>query len=699
MSEHTTLTRVLRRFWLALFFLSLGNINEAFSQTNSTIWRWSNPQPHGGNIVDMTAKLGVKIQVAEHGQLYTSEDFLLWLPKTTGVTNSLRSVTFLGERLIVTAEAGLILYADSLEEFTPVSLGTTNWLESVAASDNTAVAVGDNGSVYISSDGAAWTQKSLKSNNKTWLRSVAYGGNGFVAVGENGYVATGNNAAQSWNTGTSGVSTHLNRVAYITDKFWAVGDNGQILKSTDGTAWTKITTVSITNNLYAIAGTNSSVLVAGDQIALLSDDGGTTWKVQTSATDVSEPAPVWTYYSALYTDGTFLLGGRSGMTLEGFKTNATAQVWVERNDSYRQWLWAVHRLADFYVAVGDHATILTSSRGVNWELELPPDATTNNIFLGVGGTTNGTVIVGNQGTILFSPPTPVTVLYTNLDASITTNLLTTLGTTWQAIPRLLSVDLQGVAVLNNLYLVCGGTGTILTSPNGTNWTQQISGSLAFLSSIATNSSLAVAVGNLGTILTSPNGTNWTPRISGTTRWLFRVKQFDDSFVAVGEQGTILTSPNGITWTARTSGVTNWLNDVDRVNGEYFVAGNQGTMLRSTNLVNWSISTMPTQKSLFGLASNNGQLVSVGVEGAIIRANLSADLTPVQFVNYGVAAGQSLVLLSGLTDQKFALESSTNTVDWVDGVTFQILDRSGTLLIKQINDSAATNQFLRARMVP
>ena len=684
---------------LLILYLLLGFFCELQAQTNVLTWRWSNPQPHGGNIVDMTAKLGVKVQVAERGQLYTSDDFLLWIPRNTGVTNSLRSTTFLGERLIVTAENGLILYADSLEEFIPVSLGTTDWLESVAASDNVAVAVGDNGSVYISSDGASWTQKSLKSNNKTWLRSVAYGGNAFVAVGENGYIATGNNAAQTWSTGTSGVSVHLNRVAYINNKFWAVGNNGTILNSTDGSIWTKITSVSITNNLYAIAGTNTSVLVAGEQIALMSEDSGTTWKNQTLATDVAEPAPKWTYYSAIYTDSTFLLAGRSGMTLEGFKTNTTAQVWVERNDSYRQWLWGVVRLPSFYLAVGDHGTILTSSRGANWDLELPPTAATNSILLGVGGTTNGAVIVGNQGTILFSPSTPVTVLYTNLDLTITTNQLSSLGTIWQAVtPKPVSVDLQGVGLLNELYLVCGGTGTILTSKDATNWFAQNSGTTAFLSGIATNSSLAVVVGNLGTILTSPNGTNWTARNSGTTRWLFRVKQFDGTFVAVGEQGTVLTSSDGIGWTARTTGVTNWLNDIERINGEYFVAGNQGTLLRSTNLINWVSSTMPTQKSLFGLAANGGQLVTVGVEGAVLRSPITLDQTPVQFVNYGVAAGQSLFLLSGNTDQKFAIQNSTNLVDWVEGVTFEIVDRSGTLLIKQVNDTTVTNQqFLRARM--
>ncbi len=667
-----------------------------------TAWRWSNPQPHGANVVDMTEKLGVKIQVGEAGQLFASEDMVLWQAKPTGVTNSLRAVTFLGERLIVTAERGLVLYADSLKEFFPVNLGTTDWLEAVTASDQRAVAVGDNGAVYTSTDGVSWTVKSLPGNNRTWLRGVAYGASTFVVVGENGYVATGNNAATSWKNENSSVSVHLNRVAYINSKFWAVGNNGHILSSLNGAApWTKVASVSITNNLYALAGTNSTILVAGDQIALLSEDGGITWKTQTATPDAAQPAPKWTYYSALQTEGIFLLAGRSGMTLEGFKTNATAQVWVERNDSHRQWLWSVHRFPDFYLAVGDRGTLLTSSRGVNWELELTPEAATNSIFLGAGGTTNGAVVVGNKGTILFSPTNFVSVLYTNLDSTVTSNYLSTLGTFWHAVtPAPTSVDLQGVAYKNGTYVVCGGTGTILTSADGTNWTSRTTLTTAFLSSVATNASLFVVVGDNGTILTSTDGTLWTPAVSLTTSWLFRVKQFDGTFVAVGENGTILTSGNGLLWTPRSSGVTNWLNDVEKVNGEYFVAGNQGTVLRSTDLVTWTPSILPTRKSLFGLASAGGQLVTAGVEGALLRLQLMPDMTPVKFVDYGKALNQSLVLLSGNTDQRFTIDTSTNLVDWVEGVTFEIVDRSGTLLIKQSTDTNATDrEFYRARMAP
>ena len=46
-------------------------------------WRWSNPRPHGNNIVDMaySPALGLGVQVAERGQVYTSDDLSSWLPR------------------------------------------------------------------------------------------------------------------------------------------------------------------------------------------------------------------------------------------------------------------------------------------------------------------------------------------------------------------------------------------------------------------------------------------------------------------------------------------------------------------------------------------------------------------------------------------------------------------------------------------
>src|SRR6266436_6365781 len=113
-------------------------------------WRWSNPTPHGGNIFDMTYGLGLTVAVAERGQIYTSDDLVLWEPRDSGVTNALRAVRFFGDRLIITGERGMVLYADSLDDFQPVDLGTDDWLEGVVASTELLVAVGDNGAIYTS---------------------------------------------------------------------------------------------------------------------------------------------------------------------------------------------------------------------------------------------------------------------------------------------------------------------------------------------------------------------------------------------------------------------------------------------------------------------------------------------------------------------------------------------------------------------
>src|SRR6266513_2919210 len=102
-------------------------------------WRWSNPRSHGNNIVDMaySPTLGLGVQVAERGQLYTSDNLGTWLPRDSGVTNALRSVAFFGPRTVITGEAGVVLYADSVADFRPGTLldgPTGDWLEAVAAS-------------------------------------------------------------------------------------------------------------------------------------------------------------------------------------------------------------------------------------------------------------------------------------------------------------------------------------------------------------------------------------------------------------------------------------------------------------------------------------------------------------------------------------------------------------------------------------
>src|SRR5262245_37970664 len=84
-------------------------------------WRWSNPRPHGGNVVDMAyfASIGLAIQVAELGQIYSSVDLNFWMPRPSGTTNDLRAVALFpfSRRILITGANGTVLYADDVSEF------------------------------------------------------------------------------------------------------------------------------------------------------------------------------------------------------------------------------------------------------------------------------------------------------------------------------------------------------------------------------------------------------------------------------------------------------------------------------------------------------------------------------------------------------------------------------------------------------
>ena len=156
---------------------------------------------------------------------------------------------------------------------------------------------------------------------------------------------------------------------------------------------------------------------------------------------------------------------------------------------------------------------MSSGNGIDWTLELVPDSVTNSIFLGVGGTSNLLVAAGNQGSLIISPYAETNVMVTNMvgtNVVVTNQTISTFGINWYDVqPRPTTNDLQGVGVFGNLYLVTGDNGTVLTSPDGTNWTSHPTPTVALLSSVAASPDTLVATGENGTIITSPDGTNWT----------------------------------------------------------------------------------------------------------------------------------------------------------------------------------------------
>lgn len=652
-------------------------------------WRWSNPRPHGGNVVDMaySAVLGQAVQVAELGQIYSTADFSVWIPRESGTTNDLRAVTFMGSRLLITGQNGAVLYADNLDDFKPGTLSTgptVDWLEGVAASLTLAVAVGDNGAIYTSTNGIYWQKRSSVNQ---WLRGVAYGGGVFVAVGESGKIVTSVNGS-SWTTRSSGTSEHFNRVSFAGGRFTAVAENGACHSSTNsGVSWFAEAT-GARNDLFHAATSVSNRFVVGDGEVRVQFNGGA-WSDELGR--VGGPVP-WTYYAATKTPDFMLIAGRTGLMEEGYGgSQGEAMVWRPGDDSIRNWLWDVTCPTNLYVAVGDRATVMTSLNGVDWKLELVPDAVTNAIFLGVGGGPNLLIAVGDRGALAISPNVQEPAFVTNIvgpEIIITPAGGNSFGVVWHAPARMTTNDLQGVAASDDRYVVTGAAGTILSSEDGTNWVQQAAPTNRFLTGVTSWPGGWVATGDDGAMVTSVDGKGWSLVPPMTTNWLYRVRFVGGRLIAVGQNGTILTSTNGSAWTKQTSGTTKWLNDVTFIDGRWFAVGNSGTVLQSTNAVNWTHAGTLTRKNLYGVATDSRQLIAVGIEGAILRSPVVANTNAVRFLSFDrvVTGGgqgyvsQNLYLFGGQPDQRFSLDYRPmfETNGWLTGPQLEFLDGSGTL---------------------
>jgi len=666
--------------WANVAWLVLGSPRIAGAELS---WRWSNPRPHGNNVVDMaySSDFGLAVQVAERGQLYSSSDFLHWTPRTSGTDRALRGVAFMGGTLLVTGESGTVLYADSLDNIQPGLLSDTStedWLEGVAATVDLAVAVGDFGAIYTSEDGRQWERQG--SPTQAWLRGVAAGVDGFVAVGEEGTILSSTDGT-NWVSRVSNTAEPLNRVTHAEGVYLVVGDAGTFLFSLDkGTTWQSQASGAVAD-LYAVAGEATDRLLVGDREVWLHRLGS--WYDQY---EHALPPPLWIYYAAIGFPGYYFIAGQTGLMAEGSVGAGDHFDWTPIDESARTWLFDLVSLQGLHVAVGDYATVMTSAAGVDWATEIVPEAFVDSVFLGVGGDTNLLVGVGSEGSLMISPNLLTNIVVTN-QGNVVTQEVSTLGVVWQDPGvRQTAQDLQGVCHGNGLYLVSGGGGVILTSPDGTNWTQRTTPVNTLLSGVAALPGRFVAVGDNGTILTSATGELWDQSATGLTNWLYRVRAVNNEFVAVGQGGAILRSGDGLAWSSEVSGTSEWLTDVTWLDDRYFASGTFGTLLSSTNGVDWSAESLITYKSLFGIGTDGSNLLAVGVEGVILRANVVPDLTPIQILDYSylvdpmAGEAQNLFLFGGHPYQRFTLERRFALDDdpWLAGPDFEITGNSGTL---------------------
>jgi hypothetical protein len=678
------------------------------------VWHWSHPSPHGNNIADLIHRSGLYIHVTDHGGIYTSSNRFVWVQRESGTSADLRAAAFLGDRLLVTGERGLVLWSDDAVRFEVASVvpPTTDWFEGVASSPTVAVAVGDRGAIYRSVDGQEWLRV-LDAPFTHWLSSIAWGANGFVTVGEQGFIARSIDGIQ-WHEQTSGIAEDLWRVVFAEGEFITVGSGGTVLVSTNGSAWAPtLLGTGVQTALYAAARAPDSRLTGGQSALLLQLRGAPTepWKSQFADINTPLPAPSWTYTTALWDGQRYLAAGRTGVIIESLHSDEpraeNLAFWFRNDESPRNWIWAAERLGSTYMAVGDRATILSSSSGSQWIQEFA--ATTNEPTLfGLGGSPEVAVAVGSNGTLLCSVNERLPITVTNFivieghtNRVVITNNLDLLGIEWIDLTSpALTNTLQGVGWDGSHFVVVGSDGIVLRSANGTNWNRGNIGASAFFSSVTPSPHGWVATGSSGNIFTSPDAVTWADHSLPTTNWVYRARAFEEGLVAVGQNGLVLISTNAVEWVPEVSDTEAWLTDIRKVGATFFICGTQATVLRSTNLTSWERMDIPTGKSLYAMAADQGQLIVAGVEGIILRNLADPAISPVRITAYRhfreVSPPTDAFLFEGLPEQMFRLEIASSLEAWLADGNLE-LDSEGSLLFQR--EAAAENGFYRTAVGP
>ena len=225
-----------------------------------------------------------------------------------------------------------------------------------------------------------------------------------------------------------------------------------------------------------------------------------------------------------------------------------------------------------YPMTGQHWLVMTSSDGLGWTRQSGPTNNGESYSLSAASYGNGSYVVGGW---FDSPPQPLVMISTNLAS-------------WTPV--------AGVPGSNYIKGLTYGKGSF------------------------------VAVGS--SIMTSPDGMQWTAQLAGPPAGLWAVGFGDECFVAAGTDHSILTSSNGVNWTSHSTAVDG-LNGIAYGNGSFVAVGSYFTDLPRSSAVQSGGSAGGPQGYLqgIGFGSWSGFRLRLNAVGGTYRFQLSTSSPP------------------------------------------------------------------------
>lgn len=199
-------------------------------------------------------------------------------------------------------------------------------------------------------------------------------------------------------------------------------------------------------------------------------------------------------------------------------------------------------------------------------------------------------------------------------------LTSTDGTSWTELPKLTNFDIQGIHYAQNMFLAVGSYGDMLASTDGLNWTTRPAITNRGYYDVAFADGLWVTVGTDNLIFTSTDTINWTDELNNVipAHGYHGVGYGNNTWVAVGNPGSrVFTSSGDGNWTQQNIGVTASHDAVASAYGRIFITTYDGEILSSLDGITWDLANTPVPYRLAGMEYLNGKLMAFGVNGQVL----------------------------------------------------------------------------------
>lgn len=473
---------------LPLWVVAAGS--EVATSTDGATWNWTalplSGLPLGADVRAVTWTGTQFVAVGMMGTILTSPDGVTWTPQTSGTTQAFSAVGSTSTLIVactVGGSAGSGIYTSTNGVIWTYSSTTPTDCNSIINAGGQWVAGGNTG-IATSTNGTTWTTATTQPHG--WIYSLVYNGTQYVAGGQTIWskpaVYTSTNGA-AWTmkslydrflsvarnpttgllvavTGTdrslvssdNGVTWQYGGVTiastadYLMNVVWSPGlsqfvasGSGTAWGSTDGLNWTVLgtgacsgkmaasTTLLVSSCYYGVVGTSgvmsstngvtwtASTTYPSTQLVNNVFWTGTQWLALGTAGDISTSfdAMTWTLQTSGSTNALngFATDGTTMVVVGGFgtiltSTNGTA--WTKQTSNTTYALNSVTWTGAQFVAVGAAGTVLTSTNGTNWAIQTTPytvnlvgsDPFNLNDVVQAG---TSLVVVGDRGLVATSP--------------------------------------------------------------------------------------------------------------------------------------------------------------------------------------------------------------------------------------------------------------------------------------------------------